>query len=184
MRILVAGASGFIGRAVALTLSEAGHYVTGTYLTHRVWLPWPITMMQVNLTEAEPVQQLIQMRQPQAVVYCASRHKGGTPQERSMGRIDALKVVSNATPGLPFLYLSSRKVETDPHSPYSDAQLCCEYLVERREPRGTVLRLPAIYGPMRRPWLRLVAPFARGRVQSIDTLVKEIMAWIPSSSVA
>ena len=180
MTILVTGASGLIGSQVARRLSEAGHRVIGTYLTRKVWMPWPIQMVQVNVTDPDTVRRLVHTSRPEAVVYCASRPRTLSLQaERGTARIAGVRLVSQNTPGLPFLYLSSLKVETDPHAPYSDAQLCCEYLVERRDPRGTVWRLPAIYGPTRRPWLVLLQPFT-ARVRSVGQVSAQITEWVGS----
>ena len=175
MKILVTGASGFIGSHVARALSEAGHLVTGTYLTQSPWMPWPIQMIQVDLTDVSAVQQMVQTSKPEAVVYCASRHKGGTPLERIHNRVEALRPICNATLDIPFLYLSSRKVITDPASDYAEAQRQCEAIVTSHG--GACIRLPAIYSLGRRPWLGAVAWLFPYGVRSVQQVTTDVVQW-------
>jgi len=178
MKILVTGASGFIGLAITRRLQATGHEVIAFSKTYRITGSQDIVG---DVRDRALVQQVVAERKPEAVIYCASRPRTCmTEAARASARIAGVLTVKDATRGLPFLYLSSTKVVTDPCTSYAEAQRRCEDIVTARG--GSVLRLPAVYGPGRRPWLRYIGWLCPKRVRSLDSVVKEITAWLSASS--
>jgi nucleoside-diphosphate-sugar epimerase len=77
MRILITGISGFIGQALAQTLTDDGHEVHGLYEHPESELKNPTVRKKhkhvVNLTDHPAVEDLVKRVQPEAVLHLASR---------------------------------------------------------------------------------------------------------------
>ena len=179
MTILVAGASGFIGRRVSLALAQRGHQVLAIRLSQPppVDSPPHLRWLRGDLRDQTFIQSFA--GQVQAVIYCASRPTElRSERDRAAARLDGVKVVSNGLPGIPFFYCSSQKVMTEPASPYSDLQCHCEAIVAQRMPPGTIRRLPKLYGPGRQAYLKAVQWLFPHHLLHVNQVTNEIVEWV------
>lgn len=82
MKILVTGASGFIGRYLVEFLARDGHEVTGTYLRRpelasRLPLPRGVTWAALNIQHGPKVRSLVERLRPEAVFHLAAQAYAG-----------------------------------------------------------------------------------------------------------
>ncbi len=78
MRILVTGASGFIGRYLSSYAAGLGHEVTGTYLTppelsSRILTDGRIRWKQLDIRDGRAVRRMVETLRPQAVFHLAAQ---------------------------------------------------------------------------------------------------------------
>ncbi len=73
MRILITGASGFVGQHLSRLLISCRHEVFGTFLTgNRAGLPSGVKMLRCDLRHANEVRSVVQDVQPQQVYHLAA----------------------------------------------------------------------------------------------------------------
>jgi len=82
MRVLVTGASGFVGRYLSAFLVRQGHDVTGTYLARpelsgRMPLDPAVRWVPLDVREPEPVRRVVERARPEAVYHLAAQAYAG-----------------------------------------------------------------------------------------------------------
>lgn len=70
--ILVTGASGLVGAAIASSLHEAGHHVTGTYGRHAARVPDGVQPIPFDAEDAEATMSLVVDLQPECMIHTAA----------------------------------------------------------------------------------------------------------------
>ena len=181
MRVVVTGATGFIGGHVARRLADAGHDVIGTG-RRESWAASgaiPYVCWDLGDPEARPPAAL---RGADAVVHTASHVADWGPEstfrrvtvDGTRRLIDAcggarLVVVGSASVYDPFRGHVAAREEEAPveryRSAYGRAKAAQERLVGRERPDALILRPHAVYGAGDRTLLpRLVAARRRGRL--------------------
>ena len=162
MRLLVIGASGQVGGAIASLLVERGHGVVGTHHGH----PQPGTR-SLDLTDAPATERCIAETEPDWVVcpagltavdYCESHRDRAMAANRDA---PAAAARAAAKRGAGFVYFSTEYVfdgeagpyaEDDPVNPqsvYALSKLEGEHRVVEENPRAIVIRTTVVYGPER-----------------------------------
>lgn len=160
MRILVTGASGFLGTHLVPALERAGHDVAGTWLGP----PGAGCGYEVDLTDPDTVRAAVGDFRPECIVHLAGASHVGTSWSQ-MGLYHRVNVVGtqavlDAADGIPVVMASSAEVygpvppaeqpitedrAPDPANPYALTKAAAELLVLRA--RGIVLRLFNLIGP-------------------------------------
>jgi len=125
-RVLVTGASGFLGEHLCRHLTARNYDVAGTYWSHRVDLP-NMRCIPVDLTEGPLVERLIRDLRPEAVFHCAAMTSAAECEERpEAARASIVGATGNLLQALqthnleiPFLFLSTDLVFDGTEAPYS-----------------------------------------------------------------
>ena len=164
MRILIIGASGFIGQYVSRRLTEtAAHAVHGTYLS------WPptgdaIAWLRVELTDSAGLEKVFQATRPEAVLHLAAMADVGMA-ERERERATAVNVAGTSTiarlcerHGAKLVFVSTEYVfdgkrgyyqedeEPSPTTHYGQTKWEAEQAVMRLASRWSILRTSIVYG--------------------------------------
>jgi GDP-4-dehydro-6-deoxy-D-mannose reductase len=113
MRILVTGASGFIGSRLAGALAEDGHQVWGTMLSGGV-VPEGVTALELDVRDRRQVAAAVEASRPEAVVHLAGlSHVGrswSAPAEYFRVNVEGSRNLLEATAGRRLLVASSAEV--------------------------------------------------------------------------
>ncbi|MBE2999572.1 sugar nucleotide-binding protein [Nocardiopsis sp. HNM0947] len=153
MRILVVGASGFLGGEVARRAHLAGHRVVGTYLrgpgsSAAAW--W----VRLDVRERARVRDLVAAEQPQVVVNAAYRQSEWTATADGAAHVAA----AAAEHGAHLVHVSSDAVFSgaaehydesavpDPITPYGAAKAAAETAVRALHPQAALVRTSLILG--------------------------------------
>ena len=177
MRVLIIGASGFIGRYLTRHLSETlDHQVVGTFRS-RAPAPGGNSWHQVELTDAATLEQVFRLARPEVVVHLAAiadvRAAESDPERATAVNVAATSTIARLC-GLheaKLIFVSTEYVfdggrgfyrEDDtprPTTHYGRTKWEAEQEVARLDSRWSVLRTSIVYGwpaPGRRnfvPWL-------------------------------
>ena len=147
MRILLTGASGFVGRHLARAAVGGGDQVVGTYLGPAPTVPG-VELVEVNVLDRVALARLVAVARPQAVVHLAGLSHVGESWHR-MPDYFQVNVVGTETllavvGGVPILFASSAEIygavpEAEqplvedrmpaPRSPYALSKAAAERLV-------------------------------------------------------
>lgn len=158
MKVLVSGASGFIGSRIFSGLRDAGHEVTGTY--NNRYLPG---LQQLDVRDEQGARNLIEQQSPDVVVHAVGiANVDICERDRLLAsKVNVLgtRFVSEAAAkaGAKIIYLSSSYVfgsspiprrETDIPNPlnwYGITKFQAEQIV-KENPRGAIIRFDLAYG--------------------------------------
>jgi UDP-glucose 4-epimerase len=156
MKILVTGASGFLGSHIADALSEAGHEVALFDLKPSRWLRPDQTMLIGSVLDVDAVRAAVPGRD---VVYHLAAVADidealGSPRKtvevNVIGTVNMLEAAREAK-ARRFVFASSIYVYSDEGSFYRTTKRACEQLIEDYRERFdlpfTVLRFGSLYGP-------------------------------------
>jgi UDP-glucose 4-epimerase len=156
MKILVTGASGFLGSHIADALSTAGHEVALFDLAPSRWLRPDQTMLTGSVLDVDAVRAATAERD--AVYHLAAvadiDEALGTPRKtvevNVLGTVNMLEAARDAKVRR-FVFASSIYVYSNEGSFYRTTKRACEQLIEDYRERFdlpfTVLRFGSLYGP-------------------------------------
>lgn len=166
-RILVTGASGLIGAAVASLVADAGYDTIG--LGHANPVPAAVSRMNVDLADGSALEALRSLQPLSAVAHCAAvippSFTGAAAEfaARVNERIDSCIVEFCQTHGIRLVYCSTVAVygdiagavvdetfTTNPCSPYAIEKVRAELMVREKVRSYAILRICAPYGPVQR----------------------------------
>ena len=113
MRVLVTGATGFLGRHLVAALRGAGHEVVGTGFGHELTLPG-VTLHELDVRDAGAVARLLATVRPDAVAHLAAlSHVGESwrrPDEYFAVNVLGVEHLLRHAGGARFLFISSAEV--------------------------------------------------------------------------
>ena len=184
-RILVTGASGLVGGAVARLAARAGHQVTGTVNSYPHSISGLVHQLRLDLQEEAPLEAAVLAASPQAIINCAAVSEPGAC-ERDPGRARRLNVDLPATlarlaqrHGIRLVHISTEQVfagENAPYRPtdgtsplntYGRLKAESEAVVQSLAPAAATVRAPLLLGNSpggkRSLHERLLADWAAGR---------------------
>jgi len=160
-RVLVIGASSFIGSQLCVTLRQF-YSVHGTYAKHKPRIDG-VPLVPLNLETNSPIDPIVLRLQPQTVIYCAGERDEtkceSDPRQALFINAEAPSILAAAAAqsGGRFIYLSTVKVfsgehgdyseqdEPNPISAYGKTKLGAESLLSHYE-NTFILRLGSLYG--------------------------------------
>ena len=154
LRILLTGASGFLGSALLPQLLDRGHTVRALYRsTLPDQVPPGVEALQGDLQDEALCHSLCQ--DIDAVIHLAAHaHVRSSAQDQRRNTFDAtctLAAAAAATQVQNFVYISSSKARFPTHSPYAAAKLAAEQHLLALHARGTLpvicLRPSLVFGP-------------------------------------
>jgi dTDP-4-dehydrorhamnose reductase len=166
MRILVTGASGFLGHWVARLLLAEGHDVVATHGRHPKRLAGLATAesQPLDLEQRQSVRAAFEAARPEAVVHCAAMPDLGPcqahPELARRCNVEATAELAELTAQRRgrFVFISTDQIfdgeasfygETDAPKPlhvYGETKLAAERAVLASAPEAVVLRTALIYG--------------------------------------
>ncbi|HNU83872.1 MAG TPA: NAD-dependent epimerase/dehydratase family protein, partial [Thermoanaerobaculia bacterium] len=113
MRVLVTGATGFLGRHLVAALRGAGHEVVGTGFGHELALPG-VALHELDVRDAGAVARLLATVRPDAVAHLAAlSHVGESwrrPDEYFAVNVLGVEHLLRHAGGARFLFISSAEV--------------------------------------------------------------------------
>ena len=170
--VAVTGATGFIGRHLLRTLTEAGHHVralTRSSPPSDIVLPdGQVTWIAGSLSQKETLKTLTQGSD--AVVHCAGAIKALSRETflemNGTGTANLIEAASEQSSPPRFIHLSSLAAREPRLSPYAASKRLGEQMAwgARSKLPVTILRPPAVYGPGDMETLRIFKMAARGFV--------------------
>ncbi|MEU9283626.1 NAD-dependent epimerase/dehydratase family protein [Streptomyces sp. NPDC048275] len=164
MRILLTGATGFVGRRLALYLLDRGHSVTALVRPATS----PAAVRRLLAGGVEPIgETAAALRRTEAVVHLAAATKARTAQDFQRANVEGTRALLSAAAALespPTVVLCSSlaaagpssparpRTEADPPAPVSDygrSKLGAETVVRGFADRvpAVIVRPPVVYGP-------------------------------------
>lgn len=164
--VLVTGASGFLGDAIARRLAADGLRVVAGFLANPPGLPPSVEVVPIDLTDGPAVARLVRDLTPDAIVHAAALTDVAAcerePREAAAANTEAsvnlARAVLRHLPAARVIGISTDLVFDGEGAPYAEGapprplsryaltKLAGEAAI-RALPRGTVLRAPLLFGP-------------------------------------
>lgn len=162
-RLLVTGASGFIGSYICRWALKSNWQVFGTYHSHKTTIPG-VRMFSLDLTDPAQLMQRFNEIKPHAVIHTAALSKPDACERDITGsaaiNVDAAVDLAThcAKAGCPYVFTSTDLVfdgagmfykETDPPHPintYGRHKRKAEIEIGRRYPDAAICRMPLMFG--------------------------------------
>ncbi|KAG0189588.1 Methionine adenosyltransferase 2 subunit beta [Apophysomyces sp. BC1034] len=159
MKVVVTGASGLLGRAVAAQFNASGHKVIGTALSRAKG-----DLVKLDLTDEKAVQAFITEHNPDVLVHCAAERRPDVAEKDHSGTVKLNVTVPGLlgstckANGISLLYISTDYVfdgtappyEVDaipnPLNFYGETKLNGEKAIQEVYPGAMILRVPILYG--------------------------------------
>lgn len=178
MRVLVTGATGFVGSHIAQAMGEKGHDVSVLVRSRLGWLAevGGVEKITGDLTQPHTLEALSR-RGFDLVIHAGGLTKAPEPQDyyrvNALGTFNLVRALRRASkpPGL-FVYISSLAAagpgemsEGDPErpiTPYGESKLYGEFAVMDSGFPSLILRPPVIFGPRDTDVLRFFQMVKRG----------------------
>jgi dTDP-4-dehydrorhamnose reductase len=188
-KLLVTGASGYLGGALASRAAGGGWEVVGTYNMHRPGRVRKVRFVRLDVRDADTVRRLFAVEGFDAVVHTAYRQHGDDAS--AINRDGAGRVAAcAASAGARMVHVSSDLVfrgglgralrEDDPVDPvteYGATKAAGEAAVAEADPRAVVARTSLLYGgPGREPsnHERLALDAVRGARADVTFFANEV----------
>jgi len=165
-RILLTGATGFIGQHVHRALLDAGHQVIALIRpeSKNVSLDARVEPLRVSLLDTNAMRAAVQ--DVDAVVALAGAVRGRTAQDFQTANSDACTVLKDAMTAearhVPLLFMSSLAATQPQLSDYAASKRAGEDSITSSALQWCVFRPPAVYGPGERELRPLLDWMARG----------------------
>jgi dTDP-4-dehydrorhamnose reductase len=165
MRVLIIGASGYLGSEIGRQAAGAGHEVAGTFFSAP-----RAGLRHLDVRDSEAVARLITDVAPDAVVNAAYSKQDWAATAAGPGHVAACC----ARAGARLVHISSDAVfagdldrydescDPSPASAYGAAKAAAEVVVAASDPRAVIVRTSWITGDGRSGFERLVARLAHG----------------------
>ncbi|MFD2608543.1 complex I NDUFA9 subunit family protein [Deinococcus taklimakanensis] len=145
IKVLVTGATGFVGRAITAEVQRRGHEVVAASRSGQAVAGAP--GVKLDVTNAESTRRVFQDVQPDAVVHLVGIIQERGDQTFQRVHVDGTRNVLAATPrGARFIHMSALGAGEIPGSRYSVTKGEAEGLVERSGLAWTVFRPSLIFG--------------------------------------
>lgn len=165
-RILLTGATGFIGQHVHRAFLDQGHAVTAIIRPERRDVPIDprAEVLRADLLDADSLRAAV--ARATAVVALAGAVRGARDSDFTATNTDAIRVLRDVlettAPELPLLLMSSLAASRPGLSGYAASKRAGEDIITTSTLRWTALRPPAVYGPGDRELRPLLTWLARG----------------------
>lgn len=147
-KVLVTGATGFVGRQVVKALQQQGHSVIAT--SRNGADVSGATGLSMDATKADSVQQAIEQTQPSAVVHLVGiiEETGEQTFERVhvTGSQNVLEAINKLSPKARYLHMSALGADPNSDSNYSRTKGVAEQLVKASGLDWTIFRPSLIFG--------------------------------------
>jgi dTDP-4-dehydrorhamnose reductase len=162
-KLLVTGASGFLGWNICQMATAARWQVYGTYLSHAV-PSTTATLIKVDLTDFQALQRLFEDVQPDGVIHAAAQSSPNVCQTEPEGAYAINVTASCNLAGLcsdrqiPLAFTSTDLVFDGKNAPYSETdavnpvnhygaqKVLAEEGMRARYPATAICRMPLMYG--------------------------------------
>lgn len=167
MRLLLTGASGYLGWHFARHAGTAGHGVVGCHLNHATGMPDGNTSVRADFRDAADCRRLLKALRPDAIIHAGAMTNTSACEADPVaatatnvhGTANLLAAAGALDPLPHFVLISTDLVfdgvrgmcrEEDPPAPlmhYGRTKLEAERIVARHAGRWTIVRSALIYGP-------------------------------------
>ena len=150
MRILITGASGFVGSAICRALVGSGHTVLG--LTRGSPIPVPGVMAVAgDMSRPHEFLSLLDQARPDAIIHAAAIVSRGVPDVDASMRInvDATRALARAareTGVARWIQISSMSAHPANKSVYGGSKFAADHAVREEAPPWTIVRPSLVYG--------------------------------------
>lgn len=162
-KLLVTGASGFLGWRLCQIAQEQGWEVIGTYSSHTVDLP-DVDLVSIDLCDITALSRVFGEKRPDAVIHAAAQSKAAVcqqqPEETYGINVRVPQAIASlcAESSIPFVFTSTDQVfdgrqapysEADPVSPisvYGQQKAEAEQRIFAVYPNAVVARMPLMFG--------------------------------------
>ncbi|GJJ76460.1 dTDP-4-dehydrorhamnose reductase [Entomortierella parvispora] len=159
MRVLVTGASGLLGRAVAAEFKNAGHEVIGIAFTRAKG-----DLKKLDLEDSAAVEAFIDEEKPDVIVHCAAERRPDVVEKNPEGaknlNVQVPRLLAELTNdrGILLIYISTDyvfdgtsppyDVRDKPHplNLYGQTKYDGEVEIKKFNPAAILLRVPILYG--------------------------------------
>jgi dTDP-4-dehydrorhamnose reductase len=170
VRVLIIGASGYLGGEIGRQAAMAGHAATGTWCSSR-----REGLRRLDVRDAQAVAELIAEVHPDAVINAAYDKEDWVATAAGPGHVAACC----ARAGARLVHISSDAVfsgdlqvydescDPSPVTTYGAAKAAAEVVVAARDPRAVIVRTSWITGDGRSGFEQLVAGLARGEAGAL-----------------
>ncbi|KAG0044237.1 hypothetical protein BGZ83_010510 [Gryganskiella cystojenkinii] len=159
MRVLVTGASGLLGRAVAAEFKNSGHEVIGVAFSRAKG-----DLKKLDLEDSKAVEAFVDEEKPDVIVHCAAERRPDVVEKNPEGvkklnvQVPGLLADLTNDRGILLIYISTDYVfdgtsppydvrdKVHPLQLYGQSKYDGEVEIKKLNPAAIILRVPILYG--------------------------------------
>ncbi|KAF9319889.1 hypothetical protein BG003_007881 [Podila horticola] len=159
MRVIVTGASGLLGRAVAKEFKDAGHEVVGLAFSRAKG-----DLKKLDLEDSAAVEAFVDHEKPDVIVHCAAERRPDVVEKNPDGaknlnvQVPGLLADLTNDRGILLIYISTDYVfdgtnppydvrdKANPLNLYGQTKYDGELEIKKMNPAAIILRVPILYG--------------------------------------
>ncbi|CAO3569867.1 unnamed protein product [Mortierella alpina] len=159
MRVLVTGASGLLGRAVAAEFKKSGHEVIGVAFSRAKG-----DLKKLDLEDSKAVEAFVDQEKPDVIVHCAAERRPDVVEKNPDGaknlnvQVPALLADLTNDRGILLIYISTDYVfdgtsppydvrdKANPLNLYGQTKYDGELAIKHANSAAIILRVPILYG--------------------------------------